>query len=169
MDLSVRGDAAVPDLPRGAAATRTVRGGGGGAIPNLVCGDPDRPRRTAAAALIAERPRARPDAFPRDSRRRATQAWPSPSFPTTLPLLGNAVAAAPAFMRFLLRQAKKHDGLFLFWPGGPAPMCVVANAAAAKKVLADSKTYRGGVENLRETKPGSADSRGVGARMASFD
>jgi len=44
-------------------------------------------------------------------------------------------------MRFLLREAKKVDGLFLFWPGGPTPICVVANPAAAKAVLADHRRY----------------------------
>ncbi|KAH8098700.1 cytochrome p450 [Aureococcus anophagefferens] len=76
-------------------------------------------------------------------------AWPSAPFPTTLPLLGNAVVAAPAFMRFLLREAKKRDGLFLFWPGGVRPMCVVANPAAAKAVLGSSRAFPKG-EDYRD-------------------
>ena len=71
-------------------------------------------------------------------------AWPSPRW--TLPLLGNAVEAAPAFMRFLLREAKKVDGLFLFWPGGARPICVVATPAAARAVLADQRRFPKGAD-----------------------
>ncbi len=82
-------------------------------------------------------------------RFRVYGAWPSAPFPTTLPLLGNAVVAAPAFMRFLLREAKKRDGLFLFWPGGVRPMCVVATPAAAKAVLGSSRAFPKG-EDYRD-------------------
>ncbi|KAH8043378.1 cytochrome p450 [Aureococcus anophagefferens] len=71
---------------------------------------------------------------------RVTARGPSALFPTTLPLLGNAVVAAPAFMRFLLREAKKRDGLFLFWPGGAAPMCAPV-PRAAKAVLGSSRAF----------------------------
>ena len=76
-------------------------------------------------------------------------AWPSPGFPTTLPVLGNAVVAAPAFMRFLLREAKRREGLFLFWPGGVRPILVVANPAAAKAVLGSASNFPKG-EDYRD-------------------
>jgi len=66
--------------------------------------------------------------------------WPSPA--GTLPVLGNALGAAPAFMRYLLREAKRHpSGNFLFWPGGPTPIAVAANPKAAKEVLGMHTTF----------------------------
>lgn len=69
-------------------------------------------------------------------------AWPSP--PQTLPVLGNALSAAPAFMRYLLREAKRQSkcsGNFLFWPGGPSPIAVITTPKAAKEVLGQHSTY----------------------------
>uniref|UniRef100_A0A7S3NIN6 Cytochrome P450 n=1 Tax=Aureoumbra lagunensis TaxID=44058 RepID=A0A7S3NIN6_9STRA len=67
-------------------------------------------------------------------------SWPSPR--NTFPVLGNAVQIAPALIRYLVREARRHNGgLFLFWPGGPRPTCVIANARAAKEVLGASSTF----------------------------
>lgn len=67
-------------------------------------------------------------------------AWASPA--GTLPVVGNALAAGPAFMRYLLREAKRQGkGVFLFWPGGPKPIVVVATPKAAKKVLGEQAKF----------------------------
>ena len=36
---------------------------------------------------------------------------------------------------------KQREGLFLFWPGGPKPLLVVANPAAARRVLGSQKLF----------------------------
>ena len=81
------------------------------------------------------------------------RGWRAPPLPITLPLLGNLVPAAPAFMRFLLRQAKRHfskEGLFLFWPAGGAPLCVIAHAKTARKILSDRRTFPKGPDYRRK-------------------
>ena len=75
------------------------------------------------------------------------RGWRAPPLPITLPLLGNLIPAAPAFMRFLLRQAKRHfakEGLFLFWPAGGAPLCVIAHAKPRGRFSAIAERSRRG-------------------------
>jgi len=74
------------------------------------------------------------------------RGWPSPGFPKTLPILGNVVSAGPAFMRYLGREAKQHGGLFLFWPGGSAPIAVVASPRGAREVLGNGVLFPKGAD-----------------------
>jgi len=56
-------------------------------------------------------------------------------------------------MRFLLRQAKRQfskEGLFLFWPAGGAPLCVIAHAKTARKILSDRRTFPKGPDYRRK-------------------
>ncbi|KAJ8604487.1 hypothetical protein CTAYLR_000981 [Chrysophaeum taylorii] len=68
--------------------------------------------------------------------------WPSPK--RTLPLAGNIVEAGPAFMRYIVREARRHaskTGNFLFWPGGATPIAVVMTPKAVREVLSSHTTF----------------------------